>query len=279
MGILVVEVTEANVNFDDQFVRFIQAVADQIAVALQNQILFEQAQQEARQALALAEASQLANQVGGELAESINTMFVRVAETAGYDRWLLMQLNVDGTALELISQNVPNGSDLIVDGRLDLSTANHPIANAVLFNRTLTINDSNTNTALRDNPKLAAAVGKHIATPIVTDDRVLGALIVGRSLDQPDLTERDNTLIDTLAAQVAVTIENQRLFDAAERERLTLRSILDTLPAGVLVLDAETLKPVLFNGQISDYLGSDISLDIAFSAESYNLFRTGTNIH
>jgi PAS domain S-box-containing protein len=62
-------------------------------------------------------------------------------------------------------------------------------------------------------------------------------------------------LVRTLAAQVAAALENRRLFEAAESERTTLRSILETLPAGVLVLNPETLQPLQTNQQAQQLLG------------------------
>ena len=65
-------------------------------------------------------------------------------------------------------------------------------------------------------------------------------LLVGRVLKSPDLDERDEQLIRTLAAQVSVAIENRRLFRAAEQEREYLRSVLETMPR---VLSCLTLIP------------------------------------
>lgn len=276
-GLLTIESSDRRA-FDEQYVRYVQAIADQIAIALENQMLFEEAQQEARQALALAEASQLANQVGGEFTESINTLFARVAETAGYDRWLLMLLNEAQTELELITQFSPANLPRLVNGNLLLSTDEHSIADAVRFNRTLIVNVPQEYPAFR-KPELATLVGKHIATPIITGENIIGALIIGRGVESQDMTERDETLVSTLAAQVAVTVENRRLFLSAESERRTLSSILNTLPAGVLVLDARTLKPVQYNAQIVDFLGSKIDENLSFSAKTYNLYRTGTKMH
>lgn len=278
LGIILIESRDRN-SFDDQYVRFIQALADQIAIAIENQLLFEQAQQEARQALALAEASQLANQVGGEFDEGIRSLLSRVAETANYDRWVLMLLNDEQDTLTLVTQKSPSGIEDLVPPILPLGHAEHSIADAVRFNRTLIVNAPNSYPAFMDDPKAITVAGKHIATPIITGEKTIGSLLVGRSLDLPDMTERDETLISTLAAQVAVTLDNRRLFLTAEQERGTLRSILNTLPAGVLVLDAETLKPQLYNGQIQDFLGRPVDDDLAFSPEAYNLYRTGTNLH
>jgi GAF domain-containing protein/DNA-binding response OmpR family regulator len=277
LGLLMIESRHADM-LPQSYVRFARALADQVAIALDNQLLFEQAQQEARQALALAEASQLANQIGGELTGSINTLFARLAETAGYDRWALAQLDEANNQLVPISQYVPAGVPAIMPEALNLSTAEHTLSDAVLVNRTIMVNNPQTHPSLKHNPDVVASVGKHISTPIVIGERIIGAMIIGRAPTSPDLTERDDTLIDTLAAQVAVTMDNQRLFIAAENERNTLRSILNTLPAGVLVLDARTLLPVQYNNQVPEYLGRSIDEHTAFNSELYSLYRTGTNV-
>jgi len=277
LGVITVESGDRN-TFDEQYVRYVQALADQIAIAIENQQLFQQAQQEAQQALALAEAGQLANQMGGDLAESLNSLFVRVAETAGYNRWLLALLSEDQTRLEVVVQRVPNFDQPILAESVAFSEIDHPIADAIRFNRLLPVNDPVNYPSFADAPAAIQASGKHIAIPVTTGDQIIGALLVGRDLNQPDLTDRDETLVTTLAAQVAVTIENRRLFLRAENERNTLRSILNTLPAGVLVLDAETLKPVEHNAQMREFLGHDIDTETPFNTASYQIYRTGTSL-
>ena len=84
-------------------------------------------------------------------------------------------------------------------------------------------------------------------TPVRLGDEVIGVLLVGRSARAADLDESDEQLVSTLAAQVAIAVENQRLLRAAESERERLSSILASLPAGVLVLDPVTYKPLQFN--------------------------------
>ena len=76
--------------FDEQYVRFTRAVTDQVAIAVENRMLFDEARIEAQRALALAEVGQLANQVGANFEQNISMVFERVSETAGYDRWLLI---------------------------------------------------------------------------------------------------------------------------------------------------------------------------------------------
>ncbi len=264
--------------FSVQYQRFAQAIADQIATSLENLILFEQAQQEAQQALALADAGQLASQVGADFSKSVNMLFTRLEETAGYDRWLLLTMNASGDALNVVIERAPESYQIVERNALRL-TETHSAVDAVVEQREITVNDPETYPAFERDSQAATVIGKHIAVPLVARDMVIGALVVGRGLDQPDLTRRDEVLISTLGTQVAISLENRRLFRAAEQERGTLRSILNTLPAGVLVLDAETLQPVQFNAQMQQLLQREVPDGVAYSAETYNLYRTGTQLH
>ncbi len=276
LGVLTIESQEGNA-FDESYQRFVDALGDQVAIAVENQMLFQESQQQARQALALAEASSLANQIGVGLTEAINTMFQRVAETAGYDRWLLML--EDQNELYIVTQHTPDPAVPLMTGRLNLSTGEHSLADAVRFNRTMVVNKPAEQFAFRDRPSMQITVGKHIATPIIAGENIIGALMVGRGLTEPDMADRDEILVSTISAQVAVSVQNQRLFQSAENERKTLSSILSTLPAGVLVLDGRTLIPLQYNDPVVEYLGRPVDENLPFTAARYAIYRTGTTLH
>lgn len=97
--------------------------------------------------------------------------------------------------------------------------------------------------------------------------------------DSPDLlTSSYSRFMQAIADQIAIAIERQRLLQETEYERSRLNTILSTLPTGVMVLDAETLIPVQHNERATELLGSEISYDEPFSAQDYNMYRTGTNL-
>jgi PAS domain-containing protein len=159
------------------------------------------------------------------------------------------------------------------------------MVDAARHNRTVLVNNLADYPAFQqaesagDLEDYARVFGKHIAAPVVASGQVLGALFIGRGVDRDDLSERDAQLVETLATQVGLALENRRLFQQAQAEQRNLRSILETLPAGVLVLDPNTLLPIQFNEQAQNYLGHEIAPDIPFSVEAYHLYRTGTDLH
>jgi GAF domain-containing protein/DNA-binding response OmpR family regulator len=276
LGYIVVESRQTGA-FDEQYNRFLQAVAGQMAVALDNFNLFEEAQLQAQRALALAEAGQFANRISGSFETSLAEVFNRVSEPANYDRYLLMVLSADRQRLQTLIGRMPEG-----EARFDFAVAEapHSVVDAVVYERTILVNEPHLYPAFEGmSVEETRRVGKHLSTPIRIGEDVVGAVLVGRPLDEPDLDENDEQLVRTLAAQVAVALENQRLFREAEAERQTLRSILDTMPAGVLVLDAASYRPIQFNSQAEQLLGRSIASDRPFNLVDYNIYRTGTNVH
>jgi len=261
--------------FEEADTRFVQAVADQVALAVENRQLFAEAQAEARRALALAEAGQLAARIGADFTRSISEVYATVAKAAGYDRWLLALRPDDSLDdLEVVVQHGPAQAGLDVGSRLNIARSEHILARAAQQRQVIVANSPTADGGLSAADQ--AAAGKRLSAPVAVGDQVLGALLVGRPLHEADLTERDVQLVTTLAAQVAVAVENRRLFRAVEAERQTLRSILDTMPAGVLVLDAATFHPIEFNARIESLLGRRVDANRPFSADDYQIFRTGT---
>ncbi|MDX1994520.1 MAG: GAF domain-containing protein [bacterium] len=279
--------------FSESYLRFLQAVTDQVSIAVENQRLFAEAQNEARRAqaeaqraLALAEAAQLANRIGSDFRRSLGDVFERVAEEAGFDRWMLLLKTESGQALERVTAVAP-GYNPDEDFRLLDLNLELPVVDAARINRPLIVNDLRHYPSFRgfgteQHEMLEARYGKHVVVPVnsVSDNtQVLGSLMLGRSIDSEDLDERDEQLGIALAVQVAVALESRRLFERVQSEQQTLRSILSTLPVGVLVLDAESLLPLQFNDQAEFYLRRKIDLNTPFSIEGYNLYRTGTQFY
>jgi GAF domain-containing protein/CheY-like chemotaxis protein len=282
-GVLLCESGEENA-FTEAFIRFFTAISDQVAIAVDSLMLFREAQDQAQRALALAEAAQLASQIGREFERSIAEVFQRMAQPANYDRWSLLLANDDRSALNVVllgaasaparfKEEIPNEQRSIFLAARGLATVD-----AFVENQMMLVNDPNIYEELPFLPPgFIEVVGKHMAMPVVIDQQPVGVIVVGRPLNAPDLDNRDEQLVRTLAAQVSIALENQRLFQAAQSERATLRSILETLPAGVVVLEPNSLTPILSNDQASYLLGQSVASDRAFNAANYSLLRTGTN--
>lgn len=289
-GVLICQNNQKH-GFIDSYARFVEAIADQVALAVENRLLFEEAQSEAhraqteaQRALALAEAAQLANRIGLNFDTNLQEAFRDVAEAAGYDRWQMTLLNERTQLLDVVLMNIP-GSENTFEGQSHALDDPSPLAISVVSNRQIIVNDLLSYPAyleLFDDPTrltLRDFFGKFIVSPIRSGDHAIGSLLVGRSAETDDLDEGDEQLASTLATQIALALENRRLFRQVESEQQTLRSVLDTLPAGVLVLDPTTMRPTLSNSKADAYLGKALEERRVFNAANYNLYRTGTQLY
>jgi PAS domain S-box-containing protein len=106
-------------------------------------------------------------------------------------------------------------------------------------------------------------------------------------------TEHHQRLFNSLAVQIAVAVNNQLLLEQTqgaliEQERLaidldsqrsTLQAVLQSIPAGVFVVEAPTGRPLLTNEQAERILGRGISPQATVDdlAEVYAAFRYGTD--
>ncbi|MBC8099046.1 MAG: GAF domain-containing protein, partial [Armatimonadetes bacterium] len=289
-GVIVCQSSQTDA-FNVSYSRFVESIADQLALAVDNRQLFEEAQiearraqQEAQRAIALAEAAQLANQVGEDGNINFEEVFTSIALATGYDRWVLavLDLNVLDEAQQrllpmVVHLDAPSTQPILL-------TEAHPLAFAARKNRVLTVNRySEYPDAATLDPVLLrqyeATFAKFVALPVRTGNQVTGALLVGRSAEFDDMNDGDAQLVATLASQVAVAQANRSLFRQVQSEQQTLRSILGTLPAGIVVLDPLTLRPVLTNEQADRFLRQPLAEKAAFNAENYNMYRTGTQLN
>jgi GAF domain-containing protein len=78
-----------------------------------------------------------------------------------------------------------------------------------------------------------------LGAPVMARGRVFGNIYLTEKRAADEFTEEDERTIEILAAQAGVAIENARLYDEARRQATQVRGVLDTVPEGVLLLDAQ----------------------------------------
>jgi signal transduction histidine kinase/DNA-binding response OmpR family regulator len=72
----------------------------------------------------------------------------------------------------------------------------------------------------------AGAYGRSVSVPAVLGDRVVGAISLGRAIDKSPISARDVQLAQAIANQLAVTIENRRLFEQSRTAVAELNSLM-----------------------------------------------------
>lgn len=107
--------------------------------------------------------------------------------------------------------------------------------------------------APENSPESAWNDGSVIVVPLQYRERTLGLMIALKwGLDQP-FTPSDVELMDAMASQSAMAIEHAHLFEEMHQTLQHMRHIMNSVPAGVLLLDAE-YRVLLANPLAREYL-------------------------
>ncbi len=250
---LLVCTSERAESFQPAYVTFVSALADQLAIAIENRRLFDEAQSEARRVRALAEAGQLASQIGVDYDTGLHNLFQAVAGPANYDRWWFGIMDRSGTRLQRVVASGP-----ITLESVNLQQDANALAETGRIGEIVLVNDPTDHPVVGGQPPdEAERWGKYITTPVRIGPDLAGVLLIGRALDGQNLDERDIQLAATLASQVAIATQNRRLFGEAESQRQNLQTIVNTMPTGILVMD-QTGAIVLSNQRLMDLLGPEM---------------------
>jgi GAF domain-containing protein len=150
------------------FVQYVGALADQIAVAIENRYLFEESQAEARRNRALADAARISSQIGVDFATGVTNLIESVAKSANYDRWWYGQVIASGAIVGLsrVSASFPVGSPLRDLEQIALSTTKNTIAEAARGGDGLLVNDPSSPPDHLSQAGRGSGTGKHIAVPV-----------------------------------------------------------------------------------------------------------------
>jgi GAF domain-containing protein/CheY-like chemotaxis protein len=153
---------------------------------------------------------------------------------------------------------------------------------AQLFDsRTTSVYYQNITDDLNDNPTIQKVLsqdgGQSAVVAILQTRQSWFGVLICKSSDANAFDNRYVEFVQAVANQIAIGIENQQLFNATQAEQERLQTILSTLPTGVIVLDPQTLVPILVNDNVTELFGREVNMQEPFSTQSYSLFRTGTN--
>ncbi|HIP97722.1 MAG TPA: GAF domain-containing protein, partial [Anaerolineae bacterium] len=228
IGSLTIDSREPGV-YDEDTAQIVFLFASQAALALENARLFEEARRRERQARALYEAGQLAARLEGGLEAGLQTFFERLTEVGDFDRWWVPVLGGDGLDMEGLAGRWEDVSDEQMKRRVVLADEpGNPVVIAMQNRETVIINDPEHDERLADLPEeIRRAAGKYVTVPVISGERVIGALSIGRPVTGRDISAGDVDLAHTLAGQVALAIENARLFAQTQEQVRKLQAAIE----------------------------------------------------
>ncbi|HIP95707.1 MAG TPA: GAF domain-containing protein, partial [Anaerolineae bacterium] len=255
--------------YTEEHARLALAFAAQAAIAIENARLYEEAQQRERQARALYEAGQLAARLEGGLEVGLQTFFERLAEIGDFDRWWVALLDEDGQTMQGLAGHWEDATDEQMKRRVVLAEEQrNPAVIAVQNRETVIVNDPQHDERLADLPKyVRQAAGKYVTVPVIsiTGEQVIGALCLGRPASEQNISTDDVDLARTLASQVALVVENARLYEKTVHMVEQLAAANTQLEEAMKqALEADRLKSE-FLANMSHELRTPLNAIIGFS--------------
>jgi GAF domain-containing protein/nitrogen-specific signal transduction histidine kinase len=190
----------------------------------------------------------------------LTTVADRLVEAFGVDHCGIVVLTQDHTAGQVVAESPALGSRNVI-----MPMADYPAAEHIMTTRSpLTI------TNVADDPMVGAmheplirlGVQSILLVPLVVSDKVVGFIGLENIESPREFAAEDVALCQTIANQVAVAVENARLFASEqERRRLadTLREVAEAVSATLNL--KEVLEIILDRlGQVVEYDSATIQL-------------------
>jgi GAF domain-containing protein len=217
--------TDQDHEWQEEEQSLVRQVADQLELALQNAHLFQQTERQNRDLAIL-------NEMGRELATQLNvsqiieTLVKYASElmdtssffTSTYDEEAKLLnfpfVKVDGVRIEFPSRKIGQGlTDYVLQTRKPL-LLNGDVSKQMQELGIEFISLGNSKPAL-----------SWLGVPLIVGDKTLGA-IVAQSVTTPYLyAEREQDLLTTIASQVAIALQNARLFQQTEQQNAELATL------------------------------------------------------
>jgi len=216
------------------------SLATQVAIALQNSRQFQISQKVARELEMVANIS--TSTATFTNADSLLQEVVDQTKKAfSLYHAHIYRLNDAGDTLELAAGAGHVGKQMVAEGRqIPLNSEKSLVARAARAQAGTVVNDVRADPDFLPNPLLPDTRSEQ-AVPMIVGDKVIGVLDV-QSEVLNRFTEIDVNIYTTLAAQVAVALQNTRSFEQSQRQA-ERESMLNTI--GQKIQSATTVEAVL----------------------------------
>jgi two-component system, NtrC family, sensor kinase len=234
--------------FTEDSQRVLELFAEQAGIAIHNAQLFEQSVRHARETRALFEAGRSVT-ASLDVAETMRVIMEQARSVLGVESCGIM--TVDRETQELVSVASLDLPPALV-GTIRVKEGEGITGMAVRERRPVQSADAYRDDRLR-YPDLPRQSGfrSMLAAPLQAGERVIGAIIVLRH-DVHRFSAAEEEMLVALADQAAIALEHARLYTELEvmvtertqeldTQKRFVEVVLETLPLGVFVLDADLL--------------------------------------
>ena len=230
LGAIILGPKQSGDIYSAQDLKFLEILGPEASIAMKNALLFDEKNQRVRELTALNGLAYALGQ-NTELKSVLDTAMQQVMTVTAADSGSIMLLDNDDMTLRIVaSRGIPE--DVVASTR---TTVDEGISGWVAKTREPLILVDDTDPRFKQDLRRAEIVSA-ISAPIIFKDSLIGVLNLNRR--SADLFTRENlNIVTSFAGQMAVVIENARLF--GELENTTLGTI-EALAAAVDAKDPHT---------------------------------------
>ena len=234
-GWLSVQSTQAPHTFSEDDLRYFETLADQGATALESLRLFEQTQARARRLAATNEVSRAATSVL-DLDALLTLVVNRISEAFGYYHVQIFLTDPAGEWAVLRASTGEVGAELLRRGHRLAVGSRSVIGQVTARGEPVIARDTDVDPIHRRN-ELLPNTRSEMAIPLRAGERIIGALDI-QSTEPEAFDEEAQVILQSLADQIAVALENAQLFaeiQARVAELTTVNLVSQTVSRANLI--------------------------------------------
>ncbi len=256
--------------FSEEDLRLLTVLTNQAAGAIHNAQLFEQAQARNRQLQLVSEVSRQVTAIQ-PLPDLFRQLVTLIQHTFGYYAVNIFVLDEGQTTLRLGASSHPGFQQ-----RAPLLQQGEGLTGwAALHAQTVHAPDVTRDRRYFDDGVLRETRAE-VAVPLVVERRVLGVLDV-QSDQIGAFTQDDVVVLETLASQIALAIQEAQSYEAERRQQERLNALAEASRAVVSILNIDDLLDEVVD-LVTDYFGYDRS-HIFLREDHHLVFRAGSGTH
>jgi PAS domain S-box-containing protein len=224
--------------YDEHARDLLSAIANQMAIALQNASLFEETQRRATQLAAAAEVARDATAIL-DVEQLLDATVRLISDRFGFYHAGVFLLDEWNEYAVLQAASSEGGRRMLERGhRLKVGEVGM-VGYVTATGEPRIALDVGADAVFFDNPDLPETRSA-MTLPLKVRDRVIGALDV-QSSEEAAFSEEDVAVLQTMADQLATAIENAHLFEGAQTDARRRALINEVLQAAATSLDPEEL--------------------------------------
>jgi GAF domain-containing protein len=272
-------------NLVPEDLELVEAVSEQLGAHLENMRLYTNAQRElderrkaeqllAKRATELTTVSEVATAVAtiSSPEEMLQTVVDLAKVSFGLYHAHIYLLNESGKRLVLTKGAGEVGRQMVVEShQFSLHAEKSLVARAARTRQGVIVNDVRQDPDFLPN-RLLPGTRSEMAVPMIVGDRLLGVLDI-QSDEAGHFSEEDISIQTTLAAQVAVALQNARQFAQTQESERLIRTVIDSTPDWIFIKDQQHRYRLVNQGYanslhipVETFIGKD-DLDLGFPEE------------